>query len=90
MADTYQIKKILRWFELEAGVMYGNIDSPGEPFIMTHTLICLSLACRFDLENLGRVALRELSGCAAQIVYDHTKYLDPAIYHSFTCYANGT
>jgi hypothetical protein len=80
MADKYQTSKILRWFEREASMVHGNIDSPGKPFMIAHPLITSSLACRFDLENIGRAALRELSGCAAQMVYDHTTYLDPRIY----------
>lgn len=68
MADKYQATKILRWFKQEARVRRSDSEAKtvGAPFMITHPIICLSVATQFNFQHIGRIALRELSTCSTE------------------------
>jgi hypothetical protein len=83
MADKYQVTKIVRWFKQEARLRHSELeaDTGDDPFVITYPIICLSIATRFNLEHIGRIALRELSSCSTEVFLKCILLLDPVILH---------
>jgi hypothetical protein len=83
MADKYQVTKILLWFEQEARVRRTVLEAEtvGSPFVITHPITCLSVASLFNFQHIGRIALRELSGCSSKIFLSCILQLNPVTLH---------
>jgi hypothetical protein len=79
MADKYQVTKIIRWFEQQATHSRANSETVivDLPFVLSHPIICLSVAKQFNFQHIVRVAFRELSGCSAKAFQSYMLKLDP-------------
>lgn len=77
MADKYQVKIIMLWFEQEATMQHVSALSSAkkDAFFITHPLTCLRLAIQFDFREFGRVVLRELAGCKEEVILESQETL---------------
>jgi hypothetical protein len=83
MADKYQVTKILLWFKQEARLRRSDLEAKtvGAPFVITHPILCLSIATRFNFKHIGRIALRELSTCSSKVFLNCIAELNPLMLH---------
>jgi hypothetical protein len=81
MADKYQVAKILLWFEQEARLRRSDSEAEtvSSPFVITHPIVCLSVATRFNFQHIGRIALRDLSGCSSKVFLNCILKLNPGM-----------
>jgi len=81
-AHKYQTNKILRWFQAEATINkeYVATRTSNKALVVSHPMLTLALAVRFDLVDTIRVALREISGCRSKILSENTQQFTFPLY----------
>jgi hypothetical protein len=82
MADKYQTNSILQWFEQEAPVEHVShaTQSKSESFLLAYPKLLLSLAIRFDLMEMAKIALKELAGCDPKYLLAKPGSISPGLF----------